>query len=132
MLQPNTINTSGEMPSKEEIRDRLRLENSNPQKFVITPLINPNKQIEDGTVDLRLGNDFVLAKRSKLGELNALEESEDAQIKIMEYQERTYVRLGKGLILHPHQFALGSTFEYIKMPADFIALARHQLNRYHI
>lgn len=119
----NNVCKKGEMPSKEEIRRRLDLDGSSPEKLVVTPLINPEKQIEDGTVDVRLSTEFVVAKRSKFATLDPLDdkgEKGDLDSRILEYQEKTYVKIGQKLILHPQQFALGATFEYIKMPVDFI------------
>src|SRR2546428_13556757 len=106
----------GDVPSKEEIHDRLRPSTFQPEKLVITPLIDPKQQIQDGTVDLRLGTEFILAKRAKFDSLDPLEKMNKIESKILEYQEKMYVGVGKKIILHPHQFVLGSTFEYIKLP----------------
>ncbi|WP_337863492.1 dCTP deaminase [Nitrososphaera sp.] len=110
----------GEMPSKEDLQRRLNLDGASPEKLVVTPLINPDKQIEDGTIDLRLSTEFVVAKRSKFATLDPLDEKGNMDSRILEYQEKAYVKIGHKLILHPQQFALGATFEYIKMPVDLI------------
>lgn len=121
MAKPDYNNIKkGEMPSKDEIRRRLNMDGSSPEKLVVTPLINPDKQIEDGTIDLRLSTEFVVAKRSKFATLDPMDEKGNMDSRILEYQEKTYVRIGEKLILHPQQFALGATFEYVKMPVDFI------------
>jgi dCTP deaminase len=108
-----------EVPSKEEIRRRFDLSNNDPSKIVVTPLIDED-QVEEGTVDLRLSTEFVLTKRSKFATLDAADVMSNMDLKILEYQERTYVKFGDHLILHPQQFALGATFEYVKMPVDMI------------
>jgi dCTP deaminase len=119
-VSKDNLNSMGEMPSEKELKHRLSLDATNPEKLVITPLINPSKQIEDGTIDLRLGTDFVVTKRSKFSSLNVLDEKGSMDTRILEYQEKMYVKMGDELVLHPQQFALGTTFEYIKMPVDLI------------
>lgn len=89
-----------------------------PNKLIITPLID-EKQISSGSIDLRLNTEFIVTKRTKFSLLDPLDNSLDQRIK--EYQEKTYAKLGSGLVLHPHQFALGSTLEYVKLPYDLTA-----------
>lgn len=105
--------------SKQQIFLRLGLPKS-PERLVITPLVDQKKGIEDGSIDLRLGTEFIVTRRSKITSLDPLEERYSQGSKILEYQEKIYVNIGNKLILHPHQFALGCTFEYIKMPVDLM------------
>lgn len=108
------------MPSKLELERRMKLDYEDPEKLVITPLFTP-KQIEEGSIDLRLGTEFVIAKRSKFSVLDGLDEKKTLDSKIVEYQEKIHVKVGDFLVLHPNQFVLGSTFEYVKLPIDHIA-----------
>ena len=105
--------------SKNNILKKLRLKTKN--KLVITPLIDHNKQISAGAVDLRLNTEFIVTKRTRFTLLNPIINKEKLDLSIKEYQEKTYVKLGAGLVLHPNQFALGSTLEYIKLPHDLTA-----------
>lgn len=89
----------------EDIKDRI----------VITPIIS-EKQINDGIVDLRLGTEFILTRKTEFSSLDITEE--DLQSNIKKYQEKIVINSEEGLILHPNQFILGSTLEYIKLPDD--------------
>jgi dCTP deaminase len=109
-----------DMPSRNELLRRLSLKDGNPEKLVVTPLVNDEVQIVDGSIDLRLSTEFVLTKRSKFPTLNPLQDREHIESKILEYQERMFIDIGREFILHPHQFALGATFEYVKMPVDLV------------
>ncbi|HXG74468.1 MAG TPA: dCTP deaminase [Candidatus Nitrosotenuis sp.] len=106
------------IPSRNEIFERLKPTTKITEKLVITPLINPEKQIEEGSIDLRLGTEFILVKRAKFDSLDPLNPAHKIKKKILEYQEKMYVGIGEKIILHPQQFVLGSTFEYVKLPVD--------------
>ncbi len=108
------------IPSKLELERRMKLDYEDPEKLVITPLFT-TKQIEEGSIDLRLGTEFIIAKRSKFSVLDGLDEEKTLDSKIVEYQEKIHVKVGDSLVLHPNQFVLGSTFEYVKLPTDHIA-----------
>ncbi len=88
------------------------------KRIVITPMIDKKKQIKYGVVDLRLGTEFILTKKTKFSSLDLDEENLHEHIK--KYQERIVVNIQDGLILHPNQFILGSTLEYIKLPNNIM------------
>lgn len=58
-------------------------------------------------------------KKTKFSNLDLSEN--DLGIKINSYQEKITINIGESLILHPNQFVLGSTLEYLKIPDDLIA-----------
>ena len=41
---------------------------------------------------------------------------------IAEYQEKYYVPFGYSFVLHPSQFVIGCTLEYVSLPEDVCAL----------
>lgn len=86
-------------------------------RLVITPLLGPKDQIGDSSVDVRLGNEFVLIRKRAFGTLN-LEKPENLKDNIAKYQEKLRIELRKPFILHPGQLVLGSTLEYIRLPND--------------
>ncbi|MEX2723397.1 MAG: dCTP deaminase [Candidatus Freyarchaeota archaeon] len=103
--------------SSKSIMDRLFHEN--PQKrLVITPIISHEDQIAHGSVDLRLGTEFIITKRTKYHLLDPMQENIESQIE--QYQDKIYIGYKRKLILQPHQFILGSTLEYIKLPNDLL------------
>lgn len=114
MSEPTSILTKG------DIEKRLR--ETNPAKrLFITPLIR-EEQIGEVSIDLRLGNVFIVFKRTKYSGLDLLgDQRNQIEPRIQEFQERVYVPLGEKLYLHPQQLVLGSTLEYIRIPNDLVA-----------
>ena len=110
----------GAILTGEEIRNRLRTLDLN-RKIFITPLLS-DKQIGRASIDVRLGNVFIVFKRTRYSGLDVLEESkEELASRIEEFQEKIYVPLGKKFFLHPQQLVLGCTLEYIRLPNDLVA-----------
>lgn len=112
----DSIKDAENVLSKKEILDRIYNKNSE-QRLTITPLID-KKQINEGSVDVRLGTEFIVSKRTNYSLIDPL--SDDIDTLINRYQDRLYVKPGSSLILHPNQFILGCTFEYVKFPKDLI------------
>ena len=88
------------------------------ERIVITPMISRKKQINKGVVDLRLGTEFILTKKTRFSNLDI--NDEDLVSNIMKYQEKVSINIKDSIVLHPNQFILGSTLEYIKLPEDII------------
>ncbi len=87
------------------------------RRLVITPLLE-RAQIGRGAVDLRLGTEFLLLRRTRLPGLNP---GTDSQRDVDEMQERVVVPFGEELWLHPRHFVLAATLEYLRLPADMSA-----------
>lgn len=114
------MSESGAVLTKEEIKTRLHSKELSTKIF-ITPFLS-DKQIGHASVDVRLGNTFIIFKRAKYAGLDVLHESkEKLASKIGEFQERVYVPIGEKLFLHPQQLVLGSTLEYVRLPNDLVA-----------
>lgn len=107
----------GAVLSKKELL--LRLDHEDPSKKLhITPMLKPSQQIGAASIDVRLGCNFVITKRSKFSSLDPLNGNiED----LGEYQEELYVKIGNRIFLHPQEFILGTTLEYVKLPSDVCA-----------
>lgn len=101
--------------TKQEIENRL--ERTDVNKLVVTPLLSP-KQIGDASVDVRLGNQFIIFRMHTCG---VFEPYKTPLGQLHTMQERHVVRFGDPFVLHPGTLALGSTFEYICMPPDLEA-----------
>jgi dCTP deaminase len=88
---------------------------------VVTPLAwlradGSPRAIEDDSIDLRLGTDFLLARSDRchahipgvtLGE---------------EFQKAVHVPLGRAMVVPGHHTVLGATLEYIKLPYNVAAM----------
>lgn len=108
--------------SAEEIREYMSDARPSSERLVITPLLEPDKQIKGATVDLRLGNRFIVTKRTRLSALDIAKRKE-IQYEIEQYHEEHYVGYGQSFVLHPRELILGSTLEYMGFPLDLTAHA---------
>lgn len=80
-------------------------------RLVVTPLLNKN-QVGEASIDIRLGNDFVVTRR---GNLQAIDPATDDP-RLVRYNSRHYANFGSKFFLHPNELVLGSTLEYVKLP----------------
>ena len=101
--------------TKLEIENRLK--GQEKDRLVVTPILS-RKQIGDASIDVRLGNQFIVFRMHTFGVFQPYE-TPLAQLHIM--QERHVVTFGSEFVLHPGMLALGSTFEYISMPHNLEA-----------
>lgn len=102
--------------SGTEIKTRMR--EPFPSKLVVTPILNAEQQIPDhaAAVDLRLGPQFIVAKRSHFSEIDA----RDAETLTTVYQSQEHFDVGMEgeIVIHPQQFLLAATLEYLRIPMD--------------
>jgi dCTP deaminase len=106
-------------PGKEDLLRRLQVDTVQDKRLYVTPLIDP-AQIGEGTIDLRCGTEFILFRKSRRSVVDPLEDSIRGR-KTGEYEEKTYVEPGRFLYLHPGQFILGCSLEYVRLPRDLSA-----------
>ena len=102
--------------SIDEIVDRMyRPDPRDPARIFIVPA--PRREdIRDTSVDLILGNDFIVTRTAKFSALQARDEA--SRKDIASYQERVLVPFGQQIVLHPGTFILGVTWQYIGLPND--------------
>lgn len=101
---------------KREIIRRIFSEDTS-KRMVITPLVD-DRQIGDGVIDLRLGTRFIIFKTSRISDIDPL--NEEIKINIRKYQEEMYIKFGRKIVLHPGEFLLGSSLEYLHFPPDVL------------
>jgi dCTP deaminase len=99
-----------------------RLVDPDPERrVVITPLIRPEEQFGPTSVDLRLGTDFQVTRRSNLTHLDLLNTPEKLAHDLGQAMQHVKVKPTEAFVLHPGEFALASTLEYVKIPLDLAA-----------
>ena len=78
------------------------------------------RQIGSASIDLRLGNEFITIRNTHIP---AIDPTRKAEIRrnIGQYQERVRIGFGESFVLHPGQFVLGCTLEYLSIPGDLSA-----------
>ncbi len=81
-------------------------------------LSNGNEILLLGLSDLRLGTEFILTKKTRFSNLDVKED--ELSRNIQKYQEKVTFNIKDSLVLHPNEFILGCTLEYIKLPEDVI------------
>ncbi|MBI2855027.1 MAG: dCTP deaminase [Chloroflexi bacterium] len=87
------------------------------KRLTITPLLEIGRQVQKGScsIDVRLGTHFLLQRRANIG----LIEPGKAKSPADDFSVTRYVvPFGNKIVLHPKQFVLGSTLEYVRMPLD--------------
>ena len=82
-------------------------------KIIIEPLKDDN-QIQPSSVDLRLGDEFRVFKVNKKAFINP--KNDDME----EYMETIYSNDDEPFIIHPNEFALATTNEYVEIPSDLV------------
>ncbi len=78
--------------------------------------LQDEKQIQPSSVDMRLGDEFKVFKVIRKPYIDP-EDEED----IASYMESMIVPEGEAFIIHPNEFALATTLEYVKVPDDLVA-----------
>lgn len=93
-----------------------RIESKGEDQLVIEPL--NREALEDSnssSVDLRLGTRFLSTKHSRCTILDIEDEKKDIN-KQKRLMESHYIQFGSKFILHPRDFVLGITLEWIRLP----------------
>lgn len=93
------------------------LERALDQRLIVMPLVESG-QIGEASVDVRLGTRFHLLRRTQD---SGLDPQTVAQSSVERGQEGMTVPIGQPLWLHPGQFVLGATLEYLRFPKDLAA-----------
>lgn len=92
---------------------RARLEAGD---LAIEPLDDPELQIQPASVDLRLDRRFVVYR---LPHVPCIDPRDERALE--EYTDAIDVSEGDAFVLQPGEFALGSTLESVRIPADLVA-----------
>lgn len=91
--------------------------------LVITPSIYPKKQYGTNSIDVRLGPFFLVPRPTRYTHIQPNpHETHDTDVPVDVFYEEVYRSVGKEFILHPHQFVLAGTLEYVSLPTDYYAL----------
>lgn len=109
--------------SGSEIRRRLAIKGA--QSIVVSPLLEPDEQVRkyQASLDVRLGFNFALALPSTYGAIDEFEARSRNEIRTtisLRYKSE-YIPFGGKMVIHPHQFILASSLEYIRLPSDIMA-----------
>ena len=87
------------------------------ERLIVMPLIE-QIQIGEASVDVRLGTRFHTLKRIQD---SGLDPCTVTQSRVERAHDEVVVPIGEPLWLHPGQFVLGATLEYLRFPNDLAA-----------
>jgi dCTP deaminase len=105
---------------KDDLIDKLRDDSSD---FAVTPILDETDQIGEGTIDVRLGPDLIVTKRTTGLAVYDPARADEIADELGDYQ--SYVRrpLGAAFYLHPGEFVIARTLEYIRLSDSMAAQA---------
>ncbi len=97
---------------------QLRLSATGTDRLVVAPILEPKEQMQTGraAIDVRLGSRFRLAETTTEGFIDTVARPDRSPPK-----HPLFVPFGQSLVLHPHQFLLGETLEFVRLPDDLMA-----------
>jgi dCTP deaminase len=99
--------------SHQELLDALR-EDDVEQRLVVMPMLDLATQVGSSSIDVRLGTQFRALRRTAE---SGIDPGKRAQSALVRGQQHITVAFGEPLWLHPGQFVLGSTLEFLRLPA---------------
>lgn len=101
---------------QSDLVHRLR-SSKDAYRLAISPVIDA-AQIGQSSIDLRLGNAFIVVSRTRTESF----EVRESKTKVPKgYYESHELGPNDDFVLHPGEFVLGSTLEYVSMPRDVMA-----------
>lgn len=106
------------MLSAEEIRSRLELETTDPNRLSIVPKpdLGGLRGRAATSIDLRLGRWFKSFKQNQTRHFSLWHEKEDGSTNPGIGTKQHFVRFGDEFVLHPGRFVLGVTLEWLSLP----------------
>ncbi len=87
------------------------------ERLIVDPLLNKDQQVNEASIDIRLGNDFVVTKRGNLDKLDPA----SGDVRGQRYQTKHHVNFTEPFYLHPHELVLAGTLEYFRLPTSVAA-----------
>ena len=106
------------------------LASEDPDSLFIDPLLDPD-QVQELTVDLRLGYDFLVSIVTRQPSIALKAVAAGSSRSIASYFQETRRELGSSFILYPNQVVLATSLEYIALPPNVYAdvFARSSITR---
>lgn len=101
-----------------DIASRLGLPVTHRKHLGVIPLVPGS--IQAASLDVHLGNWFVVARRTKLGAVEIGDKS-DEQLLMTVGREELFVEPPQTFLIHPGDLVLGATLEFLALPNDVMA-----------
>ncbi len=104
--------------NRTQIKARILHTAAPDKRITVTPLLDIEEQLGGNSLDVRLGCYFITHRRANI---TSVDPKQDPLERRVEIQENTYVPVGEHFVLHPRQFAVGATLEYVALPCNLTA-----------
>ncbi|HXT64139.1 MAG TPA: dCTP deaminase [Pyrinomonadaceae bacterium] len=115
---PKSEEHASSVLTAEDLQEWMEKE-SIAERLIITPLFDPTQSIGESAIDVRLGTEFVLFRKETF---QSLDITSDLLVReINKYQHRVVRPIREPFVLHPRQLVIGSTLEYVHVPAGLLA-----------
>ncbi|MDR3063194.1 MAG: dCTP deaminase, partial [Methanobrevibacter sp.] len=88
----------------------------NEGKIIINPIEDYDKQIQPSSVDMRIGSEFKTFKVVRKPLIDPKDPTD-----ISSYMESLHLKEDESFIIHPGEFALATTYEFVEIPDDLVA-----------
>lgn len=85
-------------------------------KLKISPVLNAKKQIGSSSIDIRLGTEFRFLRIKSQTHFDLDQPKDSIKTQIDSYSEVVHIKPTEPFVLHPNDFVLASTLEYIVIP----------------
>lgn len=83
--------------------------------LIIDPLEDIDQQVQPASVDLKLGNEFIVFERANIPYINP---NDDTSIE--KYTREVIIDDDELFIIQPGDFILGTTHEHVEIPPDLV------------
>jgi dCTP deaminase len=83
------------------------------QRLIVMPMLDREQQVGPASIDVRLGTRFRILRR--IGG-SGIDPGDHLEPELARSQQSTTIAIGEPLWLHPGQFVLGATLEYLRFP----------------
>lgn len=101
------------------LSDKEILEEILKKRLIINPITN-TEQVGSSSLDVRLGTKFKYLKLVRQTHFD-ITNIENLEKEIEEYSEEIKLGVAEPFMLHPKEFVLGSTLEYLHLPKNLAA-----------
>lgn len=97
----------------------LLLAEREEDRLYVTPLIDPKRQIGPASLDIRLGSEVLVMTNADLDRLDPTDD--ECATHLAKQAMRRSISHTSPLVLHPGEFALASSLEYVCLPPNLAA-----------
>ena len=119
LAEGSRLTQSGAILSDLEILERLIADEE--RCIFVSPLIDPMVQLGPSSLDVRLGSKVTVTRAFSATHIDLTAAKEQVRGQVARYSEVRNVTSDAPFVLHPGEFALGETLEFLRLPKDIAA-----------